>query len=123
MSAENALIVSSAVISKSAFVEFFEALHCHWYSDHKSEAIVLDEYTQVGVCLMDEGYAALFEEEDLRELEEALGAPPRTFLEVNRPRADDPNDLYLVVAGKMAKVWPIAVLDPQEKLVPYEALV
>jgi hypothetical protein len=122
MSVENALIVSSAVISKSAFVQFFEALECRWYSGHKDEAIVVDGYTQVGVCLMDEGYAELFQEKDLKEFEVALGAPPRTFFEVSRTRSDDPNKLYLVVARSMAKVWPVAVLDPQDKLVPYEAL-
>ena len=122
MSAENALIISSEEISKESYVEFFESLNCHWYSGHKNEAIISDEYTQVGVCLMDQSYIEMFDKDDLQEFESSLGGAPKTFFEVNRTKQNDPYDLYMVVARRMAKKWPIAVCDTRENMVAYSDL-
>ncbi|WP_163832262.1 hypothetical protein [Spartinivicinus ruber] len=71
---------------------------------------------------MDSSYIEMFDDDDLKKLQNALGAPPKTFFEVNRTKADDPNELYLAVAKKMAKMWPVAVRDTHEKMVPYSEL-
>ncbi len=123
MGAENALVISSDDISKKSYIEFFETYGCQWYSGHKDEAIILDEHTQVGVCLMDSSYSEMFDKGDQSEFEVALGAKPKSYFEVNRTKADDPDDLYLVVAREMAKKWRVAVYDIQEKMIPYDALV
>ena len=123
MGAPNALIISSCDISQASFIDFFEAYPCRWYSGHKRQAIVNDDHTEVAVCLMENTYSDMFDADELKTFTKALGAEPKTYLEISRTKDTDPNNLYMVVAKAMASRWTIAVHDIHENLVPYRDLI